>query len=95
MEQYCDYCRCGSGCSKSHYTIAPSHITINDDGSNGTNGSNARSMGTAIINAKPNDATATTIVPRTILAKCYDGRRYATTTADIRTIAARIRAKHP
>ena len=95
MEQYCDYCRCGSGCSKSHYTIAPSHITINDDGSNGINGSNARSMGTAIINAKPNDVAAITVVPRTILTKRNDGRRYAATAADIWTIAARIRAKHP
>ena len=52
-------------------------------------------MGTAIINAKPNDAVATTIVLRTILAKRHDGRRYAATTADIRTIAARIRPQHP
>jgi hypothetical protein len=48
-------------------------------------------MGAAIIDAKPNDAAAITIVPRTILAKRYDGRRHAVTTADIWTIAARIR----
>ena len=48
-------------------------------------------MGTAIINAKPNDAAAITVVPRTILAKCHDGRRYAATTADIWTLAARIK----
>ena len=45
-------------------------------------------MGTAIIDAKSNDATAITIVPRAILAICYDGRRYAAITADIWTIAA-------
>ena len=95
MEQYCDYCCRGSGCSKSHHSIASSHITTDDDGSNGINGSNARSMGTATIDAKPNDAVATTIVPRTILTKRNDGRRYAATAVDIRTIAARIRAKHP
>lgn len=46
-------------------------------------------MGTTIIDAKPNDAAATTIVPRTILAICHDGRRYAAIIAvNIRTIAA-------
>ena len=52
-------------------------------------------MGTVIIDAKSNDAVALTIVPRTILTACYDGRRYAATTADIWTLAARIRAEHP
>ena len=51
-------------------------------------------MGTTIIDAKPNDAAATTIVPRTILAICYDGWRHATIAADIWTTTARIRAKH-
>ena len=46
-------------------------------------------MGTAIIDAKSNDAATITVVPRTILAVCYDGRRHAAITiADIWTVAA-------
>ena len=53
-------------------------------------------MGTAIIDAKPNDAAAITIVLGPILAKRNDGRRHAATiTADIWTIVARSRTKHP
>ena len=96
MEQHRDYCRCCSGCSKSYHTIASSHITTNDDGSNGTDGSNARSMGSVVIDAEPNDAVAITTIPRTILVICYDGWWYvATTAADIWTTAAGIRIEHP
>ena len=46
-------------------------------------------MGTAIIDAKPNDVATITIVPRAIPVVCYDGKRHAAITiADIWTVAA-------